>query len=184
MIAGVQVVARRYARALLDVVLEKKEEPERIADELAETIEFLEEQPNLASILESKAIESAKRLAVFDKILAKSGFCDSTINVLRLLAEKERIPLLRSVQDQFRGALYEHNKLETGEVVSAHPLSESQKSKLAKHLGAARGKTMRLTYRTNAELVGGMIVRLGNRIYDASVVKQLELFKEKVESTL
>ena len=88
------------------------------------------------------------------------------------------------MHDQFRKVLDEHNKVESGEVVSPRPLSETQQSELAKQLGKARGKTMKLSYRTDPRLIGGLVVRLGNRVYDASVVKQLELFQEKAQSAL
>ena len=69
-------------------------------------------------------------------------------------------------------------------MTSAHPLSDQQQKRLADGLGEALGKTMELTFSHDAKLVAGLVVRVSNRVYDASVIRQLERVKEKALSSL
>lgn len=180
--AGTFVVAERYARALLDVVLDKDKDPDRIAKELEEVAELLSAHRRLADTLSTPAIVPEKRVAVLNDLLSKQKLDPATTNLLRLLTERERMPLLRVVVEQYRRLLLEHKRIQPGEVTSAHPLTKEQQKRLAQGLGKALGKTMELSFQNDPELVGGLVVRVGNRVFDASVVTQLQRFKEKALS--
>ena len=182
--SGSVVVAERYARALLDVVLEKKLDPAKIGAELDEVAEFLSKEEKLAEVLASPTLASDKRVAILDQLLENQSFDGCTVNTLRLLAARERMPLLPLVARQYGRLVLDHQGIQSGQVVSAGTLTSDQQERLAKSLGSALGKTMELTYDTDPALVGGLVVRIGNRVYDASVVAQLKRFKEKALSSL
>jgi len=80
--------------------------------------------------------------------------------------------------------LLEHKRIQPGEVTSAYALNDQQQKRLSDGLGEALGKTMELTFSNDPTLVGGLLVRVGNRVYDASVIKQLERVKEKALSSV
>jgi len=181
---GMRVAAERYARALLDVALDKKTDLERIAKELEGFDALLERESGLRAALASPTIAAAKRVGVLDAVLASATLAPETRNVLRLLAKNERIVLVPFVAESFRSLVLEHRQIQLGEVVSAHPLSDDQKKRLAGQLGLALGKTMELSYRTEPEILGGIVVRVGNRVFDASVTTQLRRFKEQTLSSL
>ena len=84
------VIANRYAKALLQVVLEKKEDPERVDRELADFAGLLEANPELGQTLGSPAVVSSKRVAIVEQLLGKKKLSRTTMNVLRVLAAKER----------------------------------------------------------------------------------------------
>jgi F-type H+-transporting ATPase subunit delta len=177
--AGSRVLAERYARAVLAVVIDKKVDMELVARELAAFAALLEREPKLAAVLASPAAETEKRIAIIEDVLRRAKPEAATLNLLRLLVTNERMPLLPLVSETFRRLVLEHRQIQPAEVVSAQALSSEQQSRLAKSLGRALGKTMELTYRTDPELVGGVVVRIGNRVYDASVVTQLRRFRER-----
>lgn len=181
--AGSYVVAERYARALLDVVLDQKRDPDRVAGELADFAELLDAHPRLADALSTPAVAAEHRVAVLNEVLSGQDLDPATANLLRLLTERERMPAIRLVVDQYRQLLLEHKQIQPGEVTAAHPLTAQQQERLAEGLGKALGKTMELSFANDPELVGGLVVRVGNRIFDASVVTQLQRFKEKALST-
>lgn len=181
---GSRVLAQRYARALLEVALDRKRDPDRIAKELADFLSLLERESALETALAAPTIPAAKRAAILEAVLKAAKVAPETLNVLRLLVKNDRIPLLGFVAESFRLLVLEHKRIEPGEVVSAHALSSDQKSRLAGQLGQALGKTMELSYRTDPRILGGVVVRVGNRVFDASVETQLRLFKEKALSRL
>lgn len=182
--AGSRVVAERYARALLGVALEKKADPERIGRELADIVALLEKEPRLATVLSAPTIAARKRVEILDEVLRPAKLSAVTGNLLRLLTENDRLPVVEDVSDAFRRLLLEHKRIQPGEVISAHALDPKQRTRLAKSLGEALGKTMELGYRVDPTLVGGLVVRIGNRIFDASVTTQLRRFKERALSGL
>jgi F-type H+-transporting ATPase subunit delta len=181
---GSRVVADRYAKALLEVALDRKTSLDRLGNELEAFGSLLERENALRAALEAPTIPAAKRVAILEGVFASAKAAPETLNLLRLLARNERIPLLPLVADSFRRLVLEHEGIQPGEVISAHPLSADQKKRLAGQLGQALGKTMELTYRTDPEIVGGVVVRVGNRIFDASVTTQLRRFKEQALSRL
>jgi len=181
---GTRVVAQRYARALLEVARDKKTDLDRIAKELEDFQGLLERESELEAALAAPTIPVAKRLAILEAVLAWAKVSSETLNLLRLLARNERVPLVAFVAESFRRLVLEHKQIQPGEVVSAHPLSSDQKKRLAGQLGQALGKTMELSYRTDPEILGGVVVRVGNRVFDASVTTQLRRFKEGALSHL
>jgi F-type H+-transporting ATPase subunit delta len=181
---GSRVVAERYARALLEVALDKETDLDRIAKELEGFQALLERESPLQAALGAPTIPVAKRVEILEAVLAKSTVAPETLNLLRLLAKNERVPLVPFVAESFRRLVLEHKQIQPGEVVSAHPLSSDQKRRLAGQLGQALGKKMELSYRTDPEILGGVVVRVGNRVFDASVTTQLRRFKEEALSRL
>ncbi len=181
---GTRIVADRYARALLDVTLDKKTDPDRVAKELEGFQDLLERESALEAALAAPTIPEDKRVAILDAVLASAKVASETLNLLRLLARNERVPLVGFVAESFRRLVLEHKQIQPGEVVSAHALSSDQKKRLAGQLGQALGKTMELSYRTDPDILGGVVVRVGNRVFDASVTTQLRRFKEEALSHL
>ena len=180
--AGSVVLAERYARALLDVVLDKKMDAEQVGAELTELAEFFAGHEKLSEVVSSPTVASEKRVAIVNNVLANQSLVSCTLNLLRLLAARERMPLLALVSEQYRRLLLDHQGIQPGQVTSAHPLTSDQQERLSESLGSALGKTMELSYNTDAAFVGGLVVRIGNRVYDASVTAQLKRFKEKALS--
>ena len=177
-------VARRYANAFLSVALDKQADPVHLDGELKEVAALMAREPRLALVLSSPTIPVAKRVGVLDAVVADQGLSPYTGNLLRLLTTKERMPLLPQVAEQFSQRVLEHRQVQSGEVVSAHALTNEQQATLAESLGKALAKTMELSYTTDPDLVGGLVVRIGNRVYDASVTTQLRNFKERALSSL
>jgi F-type H+-transporting ATPase subunit delta len=177
--AGSRVLAERYARALLAVVLDKKVDMEKVSSELASVVALFDREPKLSAVLSSPAIDPEKRIAIIEEVLRRVKPAAATLNLLRLLVTNERVPLLGVISETFRRLVLEQKQIQPAEVVSAHALSSDQQNRLAKSLGRALGKTMELSYSTDPGLVGGVLVRIGNRVYDASVITQLRRFKER-----
>jgi len=98
------------------------------------------------------------------------------------MAAKERIPILEFVRESYRRQLDEHRNMEKAEVVTPQALSKAEEKALIGKLEQLTGKTVRAEFRTDSNLMGGLLVRIGNRIYDASVTAQLARFKERLLS--
>jgi len=184
--AGSFVIAHRYAQALLGVALDETDndaDPDTIERELSDIGALLESHPALAEALSTPAIAAETRVAVLNDVISGQGLADATVNLLRLLTSRERMPVFGLIVEQYRKLLLEHKRIQPGKVTSAHPLNEQQRKRLSDGLGEALGKTMELTFSNDPTLVGGLVVRVANRVYDASVIRQLERVKEKALSS-
>ncbi|MXW70897.1 MAG: ATP synthase F1 subunit delta [Acidobacteria bacterium] len=174
-------VARHYARVLLDTVAATGdgEDLEALAGGLQEFAASLERSPELLTTLTSPAIPRGRRAAVA-KAVADRILPDSDLGrFVALMVSRERSDHLAETAAAFRAALDEHRGIVEAEVVSARQLDERDRASLRTALASAFAGTPRLHFREDPELLGGFVIRIGNRIYDASVNRQLSRFEEK-----
>ena len=174
-------VARHYARVLLETVVAAGDDEslETLAGGLEEFAASLERSPELLKTLTSPAITRGRRAAaakaVADRILPDSDLG----RFVSVMVARERSGHLVETAAAFRAALDEHRGIVEAEVVSARQLDERDRKSLQAALAAAFSGTPRLRFREDPELLGGFVIRIGNRIYDASVSRQLSRFEEK-----
>lgn len=174
-------VARHYAGILLDTVVARGDEEklEPLAGGLDEFAASLDRSPELLKTLTSPAIPRQRRAAaakaVADRILPDSDLG----RFVSVMVARERSGHLAETAAAFRAALDEHRGIVEAEVVSARQLDERDRASLEAALASAFSGTPRLRFREDPELLGGFVIRIGNRIYDASVSRQLSRFEEK-----
>lgn len=178
--AEVRTVARRYAKALLAVALEKKVDPRQLGRQLAALAARIEGQPELAQALSSPAVSRAKKAKLIEKLVEGAETDRLVANLLRTMGERDRLGALGLVAEAYAQALDHHERIQPAEVTSTEPLTERQQQRLSEKLAAVTGKRVRLSYRTNPAILGGLVVRIGNRIYDGSIVTQLGKLKERL----
>ena len=168
-------LARRYARALLDVAVEKGT-PENVARELGDAIQAIEGNADLRTVLYHPAIRGEKKRAIVGA-LWKDGL---VARLLALLAERERLALLPAVAEEFERAWNERRGVASGEAVSAAPLGEGQVQALRSAIEKSLGVGVDLKTRVDESLLGGLRVTLGGRTYDGTVRSQLRALRERL----
>ena len=175
-------VARHYARVLLDTVAADggaDDDLERLATGLEEFAASLESSPELLKTLASPAVARSRRAGLAETV-ADRILPDSRLGkFVSVMVRRERSEHLGETAAAFRAALDERRGIVEAEVVSARQLDERDRASLREAIGAAFSGTPRLRFREDPELLGGFVVRIGNRIYDASVQRQLSRFEEK-----
>ena len=174
-------VARHYARVLLDTAVAAGNDDGlgRLATGLDEFASVLARSPELAKALTSPAIPRQRRAALAETIAGRI-LPDSLLGrFVAVMVARERSEYFGETAQAFRAVLDEHRGIVEGEVVSARPLDEEDRATLAQAVGAAHSGTPRLHFREDPDLLGGFVIRIGNRIHDASVSRQLSRFEEK-----
>ena len=178
-------VARHYARVLLDTVATAgagAEDLERLATGLTEFAASLERSPELRKTLISPAIARSRRARLAETV-ADRIVPDSRLGkFVSVMVDRERSEHIAETASAFRAALDERRGIVEAEVVSARPLGEPDRASLREAIQAGFAGVPRLRFREDPELLGGFVVRIGNRIYDASVNRQLSRFEEKYGS--
>jgi F-type H+-transporting ATPase subunit delta len=169
--------ARRYARALLDVALEKGD-PARLREELGTVAGLLREHKALA--LGHPALGAERRRALVRAILQGSGASELLGRLMDLLAERGRFGLLPAIAVAYEEAWNAQRGVVAAEAVTAQPLDAEARDRLAAALRAVSGRDVELTTRVDPATLGGVLVQMGGRTYDGTVRRQLARLRERL----
>lgn len=171
--------ARRYARALLDVVLEKGD-PARMREELKTLAGLLREQKPLALALGHPALGAERRRALVRAILQGSGASELLGRLMDLLAGRGRLGLLPAIAVAYEEAWNAQRGVVAAEAVTAQPLDAEARERLAAALRVASGREVELTTRVDPATLGGVLVHMGGKTYDGTVRRQLARLRERL----
>ena len=173
------VVARRYANAIF--ALGKKDGDEALSARgecLAALGETLAAAPGLDLTLKSPVIGVEEKKAVLDKLLGKLKADQTLRNFCFLLADKERLAFLREISAWYGKLLDEAKGVVRGQIVTAVKLPADKKAKLKESLEKKTGAAIELTFAVDKDILGGMVLKMGDRVLDASLRAQLGILRE------
>lgn len=173
-------VNSRYARALSDVVEEKKLDADKLAGELQALSQVLALSYELRSVLESPSVPAAQKLKVLDAVVARVGASRVTRNFLAVLVQNRRIAALGEIARLFEGEMNERRGFSEAEIASWRELGEDEKRALAARLEKVLGRKVRARYQKDESLLGGARIRVGSTIWDGSVRGRLRKLKERL----
>jgi F-type H+-transporting ATPase subunit delta len=174
-----QTVARRYASALADVVIERGEAHE-VQAELAAWEKMISDNDSLLEAFSNPTVAYEQKGKVLNELIARTKVRPTTANFLRTLLRNQRLAELPQVNATFAQALDQRAGLVSAEVTSARPVAEETKALLVEKLSLLTGKKARLTFETDEALLGGIVTRIGSTIYDGSVRNQLQRLREEL----
>jgi F-type H+-transporting ATPase subunit delta len=175
------VIANRYAKALVDVCL-KLGQSEQVAKELAQFEELLSQNPELSLFYANPAIPVIRKRAATTEILTQLGFSTTTSNFLFVLIHNHRINYLAEIHRAFRQGVNERLGVIQADITTAFPVDQDTKDQLEERLKALTGKKVLLNFGISQEVIGGVITRIGDTIYDGSIRQQLESIKARLSS--
>ncbi len=175
-------IASRYARALVEVVLEQKTDPDIARQQLNAIVQAVHDSTELRRVWESPAVSADQKRAVLDAVVGQMGITKTIRNFIAILIDHRRIAMLDDMAKQFDSELNAQLGLAEAEVSSARPLSTDGKRELESQLERLTGKKVRATYSSDPGLLGGVVVRVGSTIYDGSVRGQLEKMKHELST--
>lgn len=174
-----ETVARRYAGALADVIL-KNGDVEVVKSELNAWNQMMISNGDLLTVFRNPAIAHLSKEKVLENLLEKAKPSKTTANFLRVLLKNGRLTDLNEINTRLDAVLADRGGEITGQVVSAHPLGEAEKSELRANLEKLTGKKVQLDFNTDENIIGGVIASVGSTIYDGSVKTQLENLKQQM----
>ena len=172
-----KTIARRYARAIFDLALEQ-DRIEQVRSELRQVAQAIEDNAALKRMLKNQLVPTAAKKAVFSQAFGQLS--NVTANFLKLVLDKRRGIHLMEIVSQFMVLADLSESIVHAEVCSAVFLSEEDLADLQQSLSTATGKTVCLQSRLEPELIGGMVVKLGDRVYDGSVQRRLSAMKDRL----
>jgi F-type H+-transporting ATPase subunit delta len=174
-----QTVARRYASALADVVIAQGE-VRSVQDELIAWAQMVQSHSQLQEAFGNPTIPYEQKRNVLKELISRTRVRQTTANFLQVLLRNQRLTDLPEVNKRFARVLDERSGVVGAQVISARPIPESAKRSLQQRLVAMTGKDVRLSFATDASVIGGMVTRIGSTVYDGSVRNNLQELGEKL----
>jgi F-type H+-transporting ATPase subunit delta len=172
-------VAKVYADALLSVA-DQRGEGEEIARELKAIVtDVFAKNPEVEAALSSPVVKRSAKQPVLERAF-KNNVSDLLFNFLVVLNGKERLPLIRHVAAAYRDLLDEQAKRVRVSVRSAVPLTDVQTEQLKQTISQATGLEPIIQPKVDDSLLGGMIVQIGDRVFDSSVSYQIENIRNQL----
>lgn len=176
-------IAKRYARALFQIA-EEDNAVEAVYGELANVASAVRDNKNLMDFFANPIFDQSDKKDVLAEILAKMSVSGVTANFLNLLIDKRRMDILSDVEECFRG--YRDNLLNKVRVnvKTAFPLSGEMKERLLSSLAEMTGKNVEMAVEDDRSLLGGIVVAVGDTLYDGSIRTQLSSIRELIREDI
>lgn len=182
MTRGAPGTSRRYARALLDVALEKGE-AEALRAELAAMVAVIAAHEDLSALLAHPAVSAERKRKLVSAVAGRARASELLTRLLTMMGERDRLDLLPMVEAAYAKLWNAHRGVVAAEAVSATPLDETQTRAVARALGVATGREVDLSARVDPRLLGGMLVKMEGRTYDGSVRARLLALRRTLAGT-
>ncbi len=170
-------IADVYARALFEVAQER-EVLDTIHDQLGQFADALQEDRDLMTFLFSPYFSTEEKKDGLHR--AVQGADPAFMNFLEALIERHRTPVIFRIRSRFEELWDAEKRLLPVEVTSAVPLDRATVQSIGDRVGEQTGNTIELTSVVNPEILGGIVLRVGNFILDASIRNSLEQLRKQV----
>jgi F-type H+-transporting ATPase subunit delta len=171
------VIAKRYATALLELGSESGQ-LDALVDEIARAAAAYEGSDDLRAVVEDPLVAAAAKQAILKELAERLSLGPNTRNALALLLERRRLRALPAISDRLREMADAKRGILRAQVMTAMPLSEEYFEKLQRELERVTGRRVALDRKLDAALIAGVVVRVGDTVYDGSLVARLKQMKE------
>jgi ATP synthase F1 delta subunit len=170
-------IASVYARSLFEVAQEQGKLDD-VRDQLGEFADALNGNQEMQVFFFSPYFSTQEKEEGLDKVVTDA---DPIIqNFLKLLIEKHRVPTTFRIRRVFDELWQEENKLLPVEVTSAIELDKKTVKQIGDRIGEETGQKIELTERVDPDILGGLVVRVGNSIIDSSIRARLDSLRKQV----
>jgi F-type H+-transporting ATPase subunit delta len=170
-------LAQVYARSLFEVALEQ-DKLDQLREQLGQLADALKENRDLATFFFSPYFSTTEKQEALGRALVDAD--ESLVNFVSLLIENHRMPVIFRIRAEFERLWDEENKVLPVEITSAIELDSETTESLGKKIGERAGRKVTLAAHVDPDILGGIVVRVGNSILDASIRNRLEQLRRHV----
>ena len=176
--AELAALARPYSEAVYLMAEEKGQ-----LDQWSDMLEFLN-QVTSDKLLKQfsdnpKVSKSALESAMLD--ICQGQMSEEGLNLIKLLIKNDRLQLAGEVAEQYEIKKAEKSGVLDVTVTSAFPMSDDDKEQLAKSLSTSYGKQVKISVEEDSSLIGGMVIRVGDKVIDGSLSGQIQQLANKLK---
>jgi F-type H+-transporting ATPase subunit delta len=168
----------RYARAFLDVVTDAKLDAVAIDGQLTDFLATWNGSKELREFFLNPAVPTIQKVGFLDTLNKKLKLRKELRNLLAVLINNDRIGQVDEVAAVYRKLLQDQLGIRQAEIVTAREISASERDALMAEVGKLAGARIDASFRLDAAILGGTVVRIGSTVYDGSVRGRLDRLKE------
>lgn len=167
-----KLVSKTYGEALYEAAVETGRTKE-LLDEIDAVRAILKDNPDFEKLMLHPGIPKQEKLRIVENVFG-GRVSDELAGFFRVIVENERYKELPAVFEYFTAKVKEANGIGIAYVTTAAELSEARKAEVkAKLLETTSYNTMEMHYQTDTSLIGGMVIRIGDRVVDSSIRTKL-----------
>jgi F-type H+-transporting ATPase subunit delta len=170
-------IAQVYSRSLFEVAKEQGK-LDVMRDELHAFVDALDSNRELQVFLFSPYFSTAEKKEGLHKVVVDAD--DAFVNFLELLVEKHRMPVVFRIRRQFEELWQDENRLLPVQVTSAIELDDETVEQISSRIAEQTDRRIELSTEVNPEILGGIVLRVGNSILDASIRNRLEQVRRQL----
>jgi len=174
------VLSLRYAHAFASVAASAHVDIAAAQQQLQDFSGTLADSRELREVLMNPSIERAQKLNVLDAIAGRIGMLPQVRNFVAVIMDHQRLHELDEILAEYHRVADEQSNVAEAEIISARPLDDQDRAALESQVAKLAGGRLRATYREDATLLGGAVVRIGSTVYDGSIRAQLQQLKQKL----
>jgi F-type H+-transporting ATPase subunit delta len=173
----VEEIAEVYARALFEVALER-DVLDTVREQLDQFTDAVEQNRDLAVFFFSPYFSTEEKKAALHRAVLDAE--PTLMNFLEALLERHRMPAIFRIRTRFGELWEQEHRLLPVEVTSAVQLDEKTVASIGERVRRQTGRTVELSSRVDPDILGGVVLRVGNFILDASIRNRLEQLRKQV----
>jgi F-type H+-transporting ATPase subunit delta len=170
----------RYAHAFASVAASNHLDANAAQQQLRDFSETLAGSRELREVLMNPSIVNEQKLKVLDAIAGRMGMIAQVRNFLAVIMDHQRLAELDEILTEYHEIADEQSGLAEAEITSARPLNNEDRAELETQVAKVAGGRVRATYREDATLLGGAVVRIGSTVYDGSLRGQFQQLKQRL----
>jgi F-type H+-transporting ATPase subunit delta len=170
-------IAEVYARALFEAASES-DKLDTVREQLGEFADALGESRDLQVFFFSPYFSTDEKVEGLQKVVSDAD--ETVANFLALLVEKHRMPAVFRIRNRFDRLWQEENKVLPVQITSAIELDESTVKNIGDQIGERTGRKVELRSSVDPDILGGLVLQVGNNVLDASIRNRLENLRKQV----
>ena len=173
-------VMKRYAKALLSLGKEDGQF-QQYGESLADFSRFCQDNREFIQVVSNQVFPAEARKEILNAALERSTYSGTIKNFLSLLLDKNRIGAVKEISDYYEKLTDEISNIARAEVITPRPLKEEAYVRLQQVLEGLTSKKIKIVAKDDNQLIGGMVVKIGDLVLDGSIKAQLEGLKESLK---
>ena len=169
--------AKRYAQAVFSLAKEKGTLDAWQTD-LA-LLDNITRDNNIVTYLTNPTVTHNKKVDAIESAL-NSNVQRETRNLVKLLIERDRAAMIPQIREIFDDELRAERGIAVAQVTTADPLSDAERDLVREKLESLTGKHVQITQTVDPEIIGGIVIRIGDQVIDGSVRNKLERMRQRL----
>ena len=174
-------VALRYAKSLISLA-DERNVLEQVKEDMQTVLSVCEENSDFTNMLKSPIVKADKKATILNEIFAKE-VCELSLSFINIVIEKKREAILEAIAENFMNLYNESKNIVKASVVTAIAITEDIRTQVLAQLKLVAGDAdVQIEERVDESIIGGFILRIGDREFNASIANKLQQLKREFVS--